>query len=416
LGSPVVGYVVRSFPHPTQVFIANEVLALERLGLGISIFSYRKPEGAVAHERFRQIQAPVTYLPDPLNRNVGRVLRANAALVLRHPVRYARTVAYVLGHTIRNHNLDTWRRLLQAACLASLARGAGVSRFHAHFADGTTRIAMLAGMLTGMPYSFTAHARDIFRAGIDRELLREKIEGASFVIGVSEYNKRFLDDEVRHLRNGHVRVVYNGVDLDRFRPDPAVEREPNLIFAAGRLVRKKGFADLIEACRLLHEHGRSFRCRIIGDGPLRAELEAQAADLSGVIEFVGAHSQEELAAEYQRAAVFVLPAVVPPDGNTDALPTVLLEAMASGCPVISTRVAGIPEIVDNEENGLLVAPGDVPALAAAIERLLNDPQLRARFGANARRKAEERFDVTKNVAELYRLFADTARVEPAPSR
>jgi glycosyltransferase involved in cell wall biosynthesis len=266
-------------------------------------------------------------------------------------------------------------------------------------------------MLTGVPYSFTTHARDIFRAGINRNLLREKIAGASFVIGVSEYNRRFIEKDVRPARSSHVRVVYNGVDLKSFRPDPTVAREPELILSAGRLVPKKGFADLLDACRLLREHGRSFRCRIIGEGPLRAELEAQAADLGDVVEFAGARTQEELAQEYQRAAVFVLAATVPPDGNTDALPTVLLEAMASGCPVVSTRVAGIPEIVDHEENGLLVEPGAAPALSAAIERLLADPQLRARFGANARLKAEERFDANKNAADLYRLFADAARVE-----
>jgi glycosyltransferase involved in cell wall biosynthesis len=207
-----------------------------------------------------------------------------------------------------------------------------------------------------------------------------------------------------------VRVIYDGVDLAAFRPDTAA-RDPQLVLAVGRLVAKKGFSDLIEACRLLRERGRAFRCRIVGEGPLRASLESQAADLSDVVEFAGASSQEDLAAEYRQASVFVLPAAIPPDGNTDALPTVLLEAMASGCAIVSTRVAGIPEIVDHEENGLLVEPADVPALTAAIERLLADPQLRARFGVAARLKAESRFDVMKNAAELYRSFTRAVTVE-----
>lgn len=416
MGSPVIGYVVRMFPDPAQVFVGNEVLGLERLGCSLTIFAYRRPGQPAVHALFDRVRSPITYVSEPPWRQPFDLFAANVGCIMHNPGHYFRTLRYVFAHTVRNRSLHTWLRFFQATHVARGARRAGVRHFHAHFADGPTRIAMLASMLTGVPYSFTTHARDIFRAGIDRELLREKLEGASFVIGVSEYNKRFLDDEVRHLRKGHVRVVYNGVDLDRFRPDPAVQREPDLIFAAGRLVPKKGFADLIEACRLLVGRGRSFHCRIIGDGPLRAELESQAAGLDGVIEFVGAHSQEELAAEYQRAAIFVLPAVVPPDGNTDALPTVLLEAMASGCPVISTHVAGIPEIVDDNVNGLLVGPGNVPALAAAMERLLDAPQLRTQFGVDARRKAEERFDVTKNAAMLYRLFADTARVEPTPSR
>ncbi len=399
------------FPDPAQVFIGSEILGLERLGCSLRIFAYRKPKESTVHAVFGQVRSPVRYIPEPPWRAPLDLMAANFDCLMHDPGHYFLTLRYVLTHTVRNRSLHTWLRFFQATHVARGARRAGVRHLHAHFADGTTRIAMLASMLTGVPYSFTTHARDIFRAGINRHLLREKIDGASFVVCVSKYNQRFLEDDIRHARSGHVRVVYNGVDLDKFRPDPAVERESALVLAVGRLVPKKGFTDLIEACRLLRRRARSFRCRIVGDGPLRAELESQAAGLGDVVEFVGARSQEDLAAEYQRTAVFVLPSAVPPDGNTDALPTVLLEAMASGCPVISTRVAGIPEIVDDEENGFLVESGDVPALAAAIERLLSDPQLRARFGADARRKAEDRFDVTKNAAALYRFFADAARVE-----
>ncbi len=416
MGAPVIGYVLRMFPDPAQVFIGSEILELERLGCSLRIFAYRKPKEPPIHAVFDQLRSPVHYIPEPAWRSALDLLAANFDCLMHDPGHYFRTLRYVLAHTVRNRSLHTWLRFFQATHVARGARRAGVRHLHAHFADGTTRIAMLANMLTGVPYSFTTHARDIFRASINRDLLREKIDGASFVVGVSEYSRRFLEDDVRRTRSGHVRVVYNGVDLDKFRPDPAVERESELILAAGRLVPKKGFADLIEACRLLREHGCSFRCRIVGHGPLRAELESQAAGLGDVVEFVGTRSQEELAAQYQRATVFVLPAAVPPDGNTDALPTVLLEAIASGCPVVSTRVAGIPEIVDHEANGLLIEPGDVPALATAIERLFADPQLRARFGTHARRKAEERFDVTKNVAELYRFFADAARVERTPTQ
>jgi len=335
---------------------------------------------------------------------------------MHNPGHYFRTLSYVAGHTLRSGSLHTWLRFFQATLVARDARRAGVRHLHAHFADGTARIAMLASLLSGIPYSFTTHARDIFRSGINRRLLREKIDSASFVVGVSQYNKRFLDKNLRHARNGRVHVVYNGVDLQRFQPSSAVARDPALILAVGRLVPKKGFADLIAACRVLREQGRRLRCRIVGDGPLRATLESQAAELGEVIEFAGPLSQEALAAEYQRATIFALPAIIPPDGNTESLPTVLLEAIASGCPVISTRIAGIPEIVDHAENGLLVEPGDVAGLAVAIQRLLDDPQLRARFGASGRRKAEERFDVAKNAGELYRLFTDAARVEPTLSQ
>lgn len=399
------------FPDPSQVFIANEIRELERLGCSIRIFSYRRPKGPAMHRVFSEIHSPVTYIPEPpWQRPIG-LASASAEGILHNPGHYGRTLAYVVAQTLRNRSLHTWLRFFQATIVAHHARRAGVAHLHAHFADGTTRIAMLASSLTGMRYSFTTHARDVFRSGVNRELLRQKITRAAFVIGVCEYNKRFLDEQVRHNVNGRVRVVYNGVDLKRFHPDAAVDREPDLVLAVGRLVPKKGFGDLIAACRLLADSGRLVRCRIVGDGPLRSELERAATGLN--IEFTGPLSQEDLTAEYRRASVVVLPAAVPADGNSDALPTVLLEAQASGCPVVSTRVAGIPEIVDHEQNGLLVDPGDIEGLASAIDRLVSNKQVRTRLGENARRKAEERFDVAKNAAALYREFASAARVDTA---
>jgi glycosyltransferase involved in cell wall biosynthesis len=410
LGSPVVGYVVRTFPERGQVFIANEIAALERLGLRIHIYAYHRPQAPATHEVFGRLQAPVSYLPDPVWRHPITVLLASASCAASAPRRYVSTAGYVLAHTLRNRSLHTWLRFFQATCVARGARRSGVQHFHAHFADGTTRIAMLASKLTGLPYSFTTHARDIFRSGVDRALLREKIDGASFVIGVSEYNKRDLEETVRHARNGQVRVVYNGIDLEKFSPDATIVRDGQVLFSAGRFVAKKGLSDLIEACRMLRDRGRTFRCEIAGDGPLRSELEAQvrAAALEDIVTFTGFRSQEQLVDDYRRCAVFVLPAVVAPDQNQDALPTVLLEAIGSGCAVVSTRVAGIPEIIDDGDNGRLVEPGDVAALAGAIDRLLSDPALRARFGESARAKAEARFDVTNNAAELYRSFVNAA--------
>jgi glycosyltransferase involved in cell wall biosynthesis len=400
------------FPDPGQVYIANEILALERLGCSIRVFAYHKPEAPPRHAIFAQLRSPVVYLPSPAWGSWAEHIAAAGDCIIHNPGHVLRTVLYVIGHTLRNRSLHTWRRLAQAFCVAKGARRAGIRHLHAHFADGPARVAMLASGLTGTPYSFTTHARDIFREGVDRGLLREKITGASFVVCVSEHNKRFLEQEVgAPARKLH--VVYNGVHLERFCPDASEDRQPGLILAVGRLVAKKGFEDLIEACRMLRDREVSFRCRIVGEGPLRSALERRAEKLRDAIEFAGTVSQEELTGEYRRASVVALPAAVPPDGNTDALPTVLLEAMASGCPTVSTRLAGIPEIIDDGGNGLLVDPGDVSGLTAAIERLLSNSELRARFGANARSKAERRFDVAKNAVSLYQLFRGVATVEPA---
>jgi glycosyltransferase involved in cell wall biosynthesis len=414
LSTPVVGYVLRMFPDPAQVYIATEIRELERLGCSLRVFAYHQPDRAPSHAVFEKIRAPVAYIPDPPWGRTSELAAANFDCIMHNPGHYLRTIVYVLAHTARNRSLHTWLRFFQATFVARGARRAGIQHLHAHFADGTARIAMLASKLTGTPYSFTAHARDIFRAGINRALLREKIADAAFVVTVSEYNRRFLESHVGAGAD-KLRVVYNGVDLERFHPDPNVERQQDLVLAVGRLVPKKGFGDLIGACRLLREQGIQLRCRIIGEGLLRDDLEQQARDLGGAVGLIGPRSQEEVALEYRQAAVFVLPAVIPPDGNTDALPTVLIEALASGCPMISTRVAGIPEIVEHEEDGFLVEPGDPVALASAIERVLADPQLRARFSASARRKAESQFDARATAADLYRLFADADRVERTPA-
>ena len=412
--SPVIGYVLGTFPDQDHVFIANEILALERSGASLRIFTYRTPRRPALHGVFQQIASPISRLPDPLWRHPFSLALANVSCAIADTRRYFTTLRYVIGQTIRNRSLHTWIRLLQAACLVRAARRAGVQHLHAHFATGPARTAMLASMLSGLPYSFTAHAFDIFSKSVDKRLLREKIRSASFVIGVSEYNKRYLEEDVRHLRNGHVRVVYNGVDLDAFHPDPSFTREPDLLLSVGRLVEKKGLADLVAACQLLRERNQTFRCEIVGEGPLRSDLQhqAQQAGLETLVTLPGPRTQEQLAIDYRAATLFVLPSIIQSNRNRDALPTVLLEAMASGCPVISTRVGGIPEIIDHEQNGLLIEPGDVPSLATAIERLLRDPELRARLGTNARRKAEARFDVRKNTVALYRLFAAAARVEP----
>jgi glycosyltransferase involved in cell wall biosynthesis len=205
-------------------------------------------------------------------------------------------------------------------------------------------------------------------------------------------------------------TLYNGVDLCKFSPDDAVEREDGYIVAVGRLVEKKGFAHLIEACCILLERGDKFRCEIVGDGELRGRLERQIRRrrLNNFVKIVGARSQEELPDYYRRAAVLVLPAVCGRDGNQDGLPTVLLEAIACRAPVVASRIEGIPEIVEHEDNGLLVEPANPVELAQAVGRLLINRRLRERFGAAGRVKAEASFDLHTNASVLYRLLSEHA--------
>src|SRR5712692_1823336 len=253
-----------------------------------------------------------------------------------------------------------------------------IGRFHAHFASRAAHVAMLGSRLAGIPYSFTAHAKDIYHEEVDQDLLRVKLRHADVVVTVSEFNRRTL------LRIGSgipgveekVRRLYNGVDLDLFRPRTGGPGASGRILAVGRFVEKKGFPTLIEACAVLRQRGVPFTCDLIGSGNQQALLEDLIArrGLGGQVTVRGALALEEVASEMRAASLLVLPCIMAADGNMDALPTVLLEAMASGVPVVSTALSGIPEIVVDGETGYLVEPGDAVALAGAMERILGEPE------------------------------------------
>jgi glycosyltransferase involved in cell wall biosynthesis len=397
------------FPQTSETFIANEILALERLGVSIRLYSYRRPSAPVPHRYIDAIQAPVTYLPDPLNRHLGVLLRSAREERKRDPERFGEALRYVLQHTVRERNLDTWRRLLQASYIAGQLAGTDVQHLHAHFAHGATRVAMLTSRLTGLPYSFTAHARDVFNKAVDQRLLDEKATRARFVVTVSEYNRGYLAERVPAFANGKVRVLHNGVDLEVFAPNPATARAEDMLLYVGRFVEKKGVRHLIDAVNILRARGRTVRCVLVGDGDLRQQLETQVqeAGLGQTVSFAGQRSQEELLEIYRQATLLVMPAVMANDGDRDALPTVLLEAMACGLPVVASRLSGIPEIVDDGENGLLVETGDAASIASAVERLLDDGALRGRLGQTAREKVERCFDVNGSAKNLARLFVDS---------
>jgi colanic acid/amylovoran biosynthesis glycosyltransferase len=408
-----VAYAIRMFPQRSETFILNEVLALERLGLEVCVFSYLRPKTAVSHESLRLLRTPVTYLPDPLYCRPRVVLTAHRALRQQEPARYGRTLGYLLSSSrlvgrprgVRR-SLDAWHRFMQAVCLASLLKRTDVEHIHAHFAHEATSVAMLASMLTGIPYSFTAHARDIFSHEVDLQLLREKVQRAQAVVAVSRFNHDFLTRAIGPLANDRVRTVYNGVDLRKFSPDPAVVREGRYILGVGRLVQKKGFSVLVEACQILRQQGHTFTCDIVGEG----EQERPLADgirrhgLDGMVRLAGFKTQEELPLYYRRATVVALPSVVAEDGNRDGLPTTLLEAMGCGAPVVASRLTGIPEIVPHGWSGLLAEPGNAVDLAHAIGLLFADHDLRQRLGSAGRARAERLFDVTRNAGELARLF------------
>jgi glycosyltransferase involved in cell wall biosynthesis len=394
------------FPQLSETFIASEILGLERLGVPLRIFSYRQPRAPVDHECVRAIRSPITYLPDPLLRHPFDLVRANAPVYGIDSARYRATARYVLGYTLRQRNPDTWRRFLQAVYLAGQLHGSGIERLHAHMAHGSTRVAMLTSMLTGLPFSFTAHARDIFKTNPPR--LRERTEAAQFVVTCTRANQEYLRSLVEPRQREKILLGYHGVDAAKFTP---IERPPNetpVILSVGRLVEKKGFPYLLDALALLKEREVAFRCKLIGDGPELKPLRRQIhdLDLAADVELPGAKNQEEVLEQYRRADVFVLPSIIQGDGDRDGIPNVLLEAMATGLPVVSTSISGIPELVRSGENGLLAESRNARELSAALELLLSDRALRERIAKQGRETVTEQFSTATTVRWLARLFSE----------
>ena len=402
-----VGYVAKVFPRLSETFVINEVRELEAQGVDVVVFALQEPPAAVPHRLLETLSARVIQvetLPRP-----ARAACDAAAVVLAGRFPDAAT----LGDRLLPRNYV--RLALQ---LADAARGASLSRFHAHFASRAAHVTMLTSRLLGVPYSFTAHAKDIYHRDVDVEVLRVKMREADLAVTVSDFNRATL------LRIGHgipdlgrqVRRLYNGVDLALFHPARPEEKRRRHITAVGRLVEKKGFSTLIQACRILRDRGVAFTAEIIGSGPEQERLQSLLQDLQlgGVVHLRGALPVEEVAATVRRASVVALPCIVGTDGNVDALPTALLEAMASAVPVISTRLSGIPEIIVDGQTGHLVPPGEVAALAAVLQDVLDDPDGAARLGAAGRERAERLFDLHANVAQLRGWFADLAGRSRAP--
>lgn len=394
-----VAYLIKMFPRFSETFILNEILELERAGVDLSIYSLKTPADPHRHADVARVKAPVTYVPEDRLRAAGDYLRRHARIARRHPGRYLNT----LWQVARRHNRGAVKRFLQAGYIAPELEDNRIGHIHAHFASSATSVAHFVNQMTGIGYSFTAHAKDIYIDSVSQDVLVRKISNARFVVTVSDYNER-------HLRTLDPLVpihrVYNGLDLTHFCPNGTHPDEIPLILAVGRLVEKKGFDDLVRACGLLRDAGTDFRCLIVGTGAEQRKLRHLIGelDLHGRVELAGAMPREELVKLYPRSSVFVAPCVVGADGNRDGLPTVLIEAMALGVPVISTPVTGIPELVRHEETGLLVSPNAPGELAQAIDRTLSHRLRALEMAREGRVLVEERFDLRRNVADLRDLF------------
>ena len=401
---PGVVFILKGYPRLSETFIAQEIRALEQRGIPIRIVSLRHPTDRHVHPVHREIAAPVNYLPEYLYQEPLRVLRG-----WRHARRlpgYARAFRQWIADFRRDPTPNRGRRFGQACVLAAELGdpGAYPRRLHAHFLHTPASVAYYAHLMTGIPWSCSAHAKDIWITPVWEK--REKLAAMDWLVTCTETGHRHLAELASPPEK--TALVYHGLDFTRFPeapPRPAKERGPYTLLSVGRLVPKKGFAGLIEALGRLPKE-IDWRLRHVGGGPLKNELEAEAKRLgiADRIVWLGAQPQETVLAEYRAADLFVLNCRIAADGDRDGLPNVLMEAQSQRLAVVSTKLAGIPELVIDGETGALVAPDDAPALAAAIETLLRDPALRDRYTEAGFQRVRRLFAAERSIADLEHRF------------
>ncbi len=389
-------YLFERFPSFVQTFVYREALEMVRQGMAPLLVSIRRPDDPA--NLAEPLGAKVLYLPEEkeLRAEVDR-LRAAGKL----PWRAHRAVP-------RHRQAPDAQRMFEAIALAPELQRRGIGHVHAHFGGLAARTAWWLRRLFGIRYSFTGHANDIFCESGSPITNADLVRSARFVVTETDFARHWMEEKHPGAR-GKVFRVFNGIALDGFPPRSPAPGLPRLV-SVGRSVEKKGFGHLIEACRLLRERGRECECLIIGGGPLEGELQAQIdrAALWDRVHLLGPRPQSEVRELLASAHVFALACSHETGGGSDNLPTVIMEAMACGVPVLSTRVAGVPEMISDDCDGLLVPPGDPPALAAAAERLLAAPELADRLRAEGQRTARGKFAIENTTRELKHLLARRA--------
>ncbi|MEN8207501.1 MAG: glycosyltransferase family 4 protein [Pseudomonadota bacterium] len=391
-----VGYVLKKYPRLSETFIVNEILAHESSGMCIEIFSLRHSSEELIHDMVKRVKAPINHL---YKDEIGITRFWNL-------VKECADLFPTLWSALDATRYDNAKLTYQAMLLAKSIKEKDITHLHAHFASSAVNVARLASKITGIPFSVTAHAKDIYSNNIDKTALRQSLNDASAIVTVSDYNIDYIDKHLGGVGTD-IKRIYNGLPLEQFIFQSPEER-PDTIVAIGRLVEKKGFEVLVKACKLIQGTRKDFKCLIIGDGHLKQELLqlVTSLDLTAHIELCGPKSQAEIKRHIQQAAVLAAPCLVSNDGDRDGLPTVLIESMALGTPCVSTDVTGIPEIVIDNKTGLLVPQHDAQLLATAIRHLLDSASSRVQLATHARQLVETHFDISRNSQTMRSFILD----------
>jgi glycosyltransferase involved in cell wall biosynthesis len=401
-----VAYVVSLFPKISETFILREMQALRRRGVEITIVSLKSRREAIVHPD------ALTFLPEThYVDEAGPAASALARLMLRSPLAAGGALARVTTGCLAAAPGELMKSLPLVAVAARVSRllgERGIDRVHAHWATYPALVAWAVRRLAGIPYSLTAHAHDLF---VPNPLLGSKILESDFTVTISEFNRRHLERSCGDEASRKVHVIHCGVPLEEYPARDPLPPGRGRIVSVGRLVDYKGYAVLLKAVASLRRMGRDLSCDIVGDGPeeplLRLAIREQG--LEGCVRLAGPRPLSEVRDLVRSASVFVLACRRGRGGLMDGIPVVLMEAMALGVPVVSTRISGIPELIEDGRTGLLAEPNDDRGLAEAIDRIHGDATLAASLAAAARRRIEDEFDVEKSALALHALLAAQPR-------
>jgi glycosyltransferase involved in cell wall biosynthesis len=401
-----IAVILKGFPRLSETFIAQELLGLERAGYRLDLYSMRHPTDVKRHPVHDEISAPVVYLPEYLHDEPVRVVKA--WLKAHRLPGYLKALGAWLRDLPRDLSRNRVRRFGQALVLATEMQ-ADTVHLHAHFIHTPGSVARYASLLTGLEWTCSAHAKDIWTS--DESDLRSKLAAAQWVVTCTRSGWQYLRSLA--ARPQMVHLSYHGLDLKRFAPaerhgslrDGSQAQAPVELLSVCRAVEKKGLDTLIDALAILPKD-LSWRFTHIGAGDLVANFQQQAERL-GIAQhtnWLGPRDQSEVLEAYGKSDIFVLPCRIAADGDRDGLPNVIVEALSQGMCCVSTNVSGVPELIEDGKNGLLVPPDDPQRLADALARLITDPSSRATMGSAGETRVRKDFDFHASIAKLSELF------------
>ncbi len=405
---PTLAYILKGYPRISETFISNEILLLERLGFKMHLFPMRRPREYFCHDSVKQIQAAVDYLPTELLLDLPRLIAPNILCSVKNPGVYRSALKLACRRFQRTRKIATFKHLFQGGYLAEkhLTKNPAIIHLHGHFAHSPTSVTMFAAHLSGLPFSFTAHAKDIYTSNPDQ--LREKIAHAEFVATCTRYNKHYLET-INDAGSTPIHCIYHGIDIALFNHTTAKKecKPPYQLLTVARMTEKKGLPTVYRALKILADRHIPFKHYLIGDGDDRDQIlqQIRALDLEDHCSWLGTRTHAEVIDFFNRSDVFVLGCEVAKNGDRDGIPNVLVESLAMGVPAVSTNVSALPEILIEGKTGITVEPRDTHAFADAIVNLLTDNQLRKTVRQGGKELVQNYFNNKKLITSLAAIFS-----------